>query len=90
MSISLYCFVFFVVVACVYENCLEKLNTYFLSSIRMCVSGTVGNMELILATVASVSAAVTLFEKEVSCCSVRPPRPILGVCGLERIMAASS
>lgn len=56
----------------------------------MCVSGTVGNMELILATVASVSAAVTLFEKEVSCCSVRPPRPILGVCGLERIMAASS
>lgn len=55
----------------------------------MWVSGTVGNIELILATVASVSAAVTLLENDVSCIALRP-RPIRGVCGLDRTIGDSS
>lgn len=66
-----------------------KWYTYFFSSIRMWVSGTVGNMELILATVASVSAALILLEKDVSCIALRP-RPIRGVCGLDRTTGDSS
>ena len=53
-------------------------NTHFFSSIRMWVSGTVGNMELILATVRSVSAAVTFVVNVVSTMPWRPS-PIRGL-----------
>lgn len=63
--------------------------TYFLSKSRICGSLAVGNIELIFATVASVSTGVG-FEKDVSCvcccniCWCFIKLPIRGVCGDER------